>query len=311
MANQEAKRVLVADSDDQSRNEIAEAIRERGHEVTVAEDGLSAATTVRDEGPFDVIVLPCVLPGKSGLALCRELSSRHGGELDTILLLEVDDPQVRGLARMCGARASLPRPFAMKDLVALVEQTHRRPDVGSLLAEREDKIKKGELKPETSLSVLLGEGSFLDELMDQETGLYNQTYVLIKLEEEFKKSQRYGAPLVCALLRLEGASDVVVNQVAGALLTESRDTDVAGRVTPRDFLLILPNTNLAGGKVLFQRLFASLGIPTVSKLRLGLSVFPSDETQAPDDLIRIAETGLRKASSLMAENFGEPGTESC
>lgn len=297
------KNILVAEADERERERIAEVLRSRNHQVVTAADGEEAARHLLSQGPFEIAIFPCILPEKSGLALSREIAARYSGETSTLLLLEVDDPQVRGLARMCGARSVLPRPFDDEELVRLVELAFDRPDVTRLVAEREEKIVKGELLPETSLSVLLGEGSFLDELMDKETGLYNKTYVLIKLEEEFKKSQRYGSPLVCGVLRIalsesEEEAQAELSRIAGALLVETRDTDVVGRVSPRDVLVLLSNTNLLGAKVMARRLFSALGIPTCARLEIGLSVYPSDDIQRPDDLVRAAELGLVKATSL-------------
>src|SRR5262249_12982841 len=84
-------------------------------------EGLQFAEAVA----YDAIILDIMLPGKDGLAVCREL--RHHGMNAPILLLTARDAvqdRVRGLDS--GADDYLVKPFAMSELLARLRALLRR-----------------------------------------------------------------------------------------------------------------------------------------------------------------------------------------
>lgn len=104
--------------------QIAAALTEAGHDPTVAHDGegaLDAAT----ETSFDLIVLDIILPRMNGFDVLRHLRSQHVASRVLMLTArgEVKD-RVTGL--QLGADDYLPKPFAMRELVARVNALGRR-----------------------------------------------------------------------------------------------------------------------------------------------------------------------------------------
>src|SRR5688572_27698249 len=63
-------RVLVADDSAQPRLLVRRTLLHGGHEVLEAADGEEALRVLRDERP-DVAILDVVMPGLSGLDVCR------------------------------------------------------------------------------------------------------------------------------------------------------------------------------------------------------------------------------------------------
>jgi len=117
-------RILVVEDETGLARQIASALTEAGHDPTVAHDGegaLDAAT----ETSFDLIVLDIILPRMNGFDVLRHLRSQHVAS--RILMLtargEVKD-RVTGL--QLGADDYLPKPFAMRELVARVNALGRR-----------------------------------------------------------------------------------------------------------------------------------------------------------------------------------------
>ena len=117
-------RILVVEDETGLARQIAAALTEAGHDPTVAHDGegaLDAAT----ETSFDLIVLDIILPRMNGFDVLRHLRSQHVAS--RILMLtargEVKD-RVTGL--QLGADDYLPKPFAMRELVARVNALGRR-----------------------------------------------------------------------------------------------------------------------------------------------------------------------------------------
>lgn len=109
--------------------------------------------------------------------------------------------------------------------------------------------------------------SFLQRLQDAETGLFDGPYTALKLDEEWKRSQRFHLPLSIVLLDIgipEAAMPngpdraVLLAEVASVFLNECRDIDVLGRFTTTTFLFLLPGTPPLGAQALARRLMQSL-----------------------------------------------------
>jgi DNA-binding response OmpR family regulator len=63
-------RILVVEDDEDLRRSVTMALKEAGHEVEVAADGLAADERIA-EGGLDAIVLDWMLPGMNGVEVCR------------------------------------------------------------------------------------------------------------------------------------------------------------------------------------------------------------------------------------------------
>jgi DNA-binding response OmpR family regulator len=104
--------------------QIVSALTEAGHDPTVVHDGERALDKTKQK-PFDLIVLDVILPGIDGFDVLRHLRSEHMASRVLMLTAraEVKD-RVTGL--QLGADDYLPKPFAMRELVARVNALGRR-----------------------------------------------------------------------------------------------------------------------------------------------------------------------------------------
>jgi len=117
-------RILVVEDDVQLARQIASALTETGHDPTVVHDGERALDKTKQK-PFDLIVLDVMLPGIDGFEILRHLRSEHMASRVLMLTArgELKD-RVTGL--QLGADDYLPKPFAMRELVARVNALGRR-----------------------------------------------------------------------------------------------------------------------------------------------------------------------------------------
>jgi DNA-binding response OmpR family regulator len=117
-------RILVVEDDVQLARQIASALTEAGHDATIVHDGERALDKTKQK-PFDLIVLDVILPGIDGFEVLRHLRSEHMASRVLMLTArgEVKD-RVTGL--QLGADDYLPKPFAMRELVARVNALGRR-----------------------------------------------------------------------------------------------------------------------------------------------------------------------------------------
>ena len=120
-------RLLLVEDDFALASILATGFREQGMQVVHASDVARARAQVA-MGSFDVIVLDVMLPGGSGLDLCRELRERDVAT--PILMLTARDTvedRVTGLD--VGADDYVTKPFAFRELVARIRALARRAPV--------------------------------------------------------------------------------------------------------------------------------------------------------------------------------------
>jgi two-component system, OmpR family, response regulator MprA len=124
MASTRPPRVLVADDDDGVTSVISRALIREGYDVRTASDGEAAVHAARAWAP-DAIVLDVLMPGRDGIAVCRQVRTERP---DTgILMLTAKDgagDQIVGLD--AGADDYLVKPFSLQVLAARLRAVLRR-----------------------------------------------------------------------------------------------------------------------------------------------------------------------------------------
>jgi two-component system OmpR family response regulator len=120
----EPVRVLVVEDDDRLLNVVMRFLGNEGHSVQSTSDGDEAAWML-SEFRYDVVVLDWMVPGRSGVSLCRELRARE--DWTPVLLLTARDAvqdRVEGLES--GADDYLVKPFSLAELAARLHALARR-----------------------------------------------------------------------------------------------------------------------------------------------------------------------------------------
>ncbi len=117
-------RILVVEDEAKLAQFIELELKYEGHEVTVVNDGLSGLTTARESNP-DLILLDWMLPGISGLEICKRLR-QTGSKVPIILLTAKDDISDRVAGLDAGADDYIVKPFNLEELLARVRANLRR-----------------------------------------------------------------------------------------------------------------------------------------------------------------------------------------
>ena len=117
-------RVLLVEDEERLAATIARGLRREGMAVDVVLDGKSALAKAAVNS-YDVVVLDRNLPVVHGDEVCRELVARQS--LARILMLTAAGSiQDRVIGLDLGADDYLPKPFALKELVARLRALGRR-----------------------------------------------------------------------------------------------------------------------------------------------------------------------------------------
>ena len=117
-------KILLAEDTRDLNRAVTALLNHEGYEVDSAFDGEEAMDYIL-KSDYDGVVLDIMMPKKDGLEVLTEMRSRH--ILTPVMLLtaktEIDD-RVAGLD--AGADDYLPKPFAMKELLARIRSMTRR-----------------------------------------------------------------------------------------------------------------------------------------------------------------------------------------
>jgi len=144
---------------------------------------------------------------------------------------------------------------------------------------------------------------------DSLTGLSNHRYLQERLDQEIARAARAGHPLAIVLLDLNNfknfndnfghqAGDEVLRFVANAVTSCLRTTDIAGRYGGDEFLVILPQADEGGARLLLSRLRRKVeqrndaGFPPIPiEMSAGIAVYPR-EGDNKADLVATADRAM-------------------
>jgi diguanylate cyclase (GGDEF)-like protein len=215
---------------------------------------------------------------------------RNSKTADTpvIFLSAQGDAETKSHGLSLGAADYLAKPFSEQELMARVDRTLK------LTAQKEHFRALAQT--------------------DGLTGLPNFRSFHARLEEEVARANRYGHPLACAMVDLDGLKEIndklghaagnrAIVGLADAVREELRDTDFAARYGGDEFVVLLPQTNESQGAQFAERLRRRLvevsqdaGLPVRGSI--GVAAVTAEELDSPDaaeDLLRRADEALYRA----------------
>ncbi len=118
-----AVRVLLVEDDARLAQLTARYLEAHDVLTTVAADG-PAGLALALAQPFDAVLLDVMLPGKSGLEVCRALRERS--DVPIIMLTARGEEADRVLGLELGADDYVPKPFSSRELLARIHAQVRR-----------------------------------------------------------------------------------------------------------------------------------------------------------------------------------------
>jgi two-component system copper resistance phosphate regulon response regulator CusR len=117
-------RLLLAEDDRPLRTSIVRGLKEAAYEVEQAATGPNALT-LSEAGPYDAVILDVLLPGMSGVDVCRAIRTR-GDRVPILMLTALDAVEHRIAGLDAGADDYLTKPFDFGELLARLRALTRR-----------------------------------------------------------------------------------------------------------------------------------------------------------------------------------------
>jgi len=115
--------VLVVDDDPTVSDVVRRYLERAGFAVTLAADG-PAALAAAERRPPDLVVLDLMLPGMSGLDVCRRLRERS--DVPVVMLTALGEEVDRVVGFEVGADDYVTKPFSPRELALRVQSVLRR-----------------------------------------------------------------------------------------------------------------------------------------------------------------------------------------
>ena len=178
-------RIVLIEDDAETAAYILKGLREEGHVVDSAANGVDGLHLATESAP-DLLIIDRMLPGLDGVAVVKAL--RDGGHLMPVLFLTalgaVED-RVSGLD--AGGDDYLVKPFSFAELKARINALSRRPplreektqlQVGDL---KVDRLKRKVMRGETVIDLQPREYQLLDYLMENAGRIVTRTMLLEKI----------------------------------------------------------------------------------------------------------------------------------
>ncbi|MEJ7876376.1 MAG: response regulator transcription factor [Solirubrobacterales bacterium] len=119
------RRILIADDEPSVREAVGYALEQEGFEVTIAVDGDDADRKLAvGELEFDLLILDIMMPGRSGLDVCRDVRARSPVPIILLTAKDAEVDKVVGLE--VGADDYVTKPFSVRELIGRVRAQLRR-----------------------------------------------------------------------------------------------------------------------------------------------------------------------------------------
>ncbi|MBL8956925.1 MAG: response regulator [Myxococcaceae bacterium] len=300
------KSVLVVDDDEHTRNLLKDLCETAGYDVRCAGDGIEGLALIHEATP-DLVLLDLMMPRKDGFQVLKSLrEDARYKELAVIILTAMGDMdgKIRGME--LGADDYVTKPFKLIEL-----QTR----IHSALLVREYRARLEAAEEE------------LQQLraLDPVTGAGTYSQLKASLDSELARSRRYGRPAAALVFGFDdyqglrqslgreacdGYLGRLVQEIKGAL----RGADRLFRMSADEFVMLLPETDAKGAKVVADRLWqVCMGVtaesatgPTTPKVRIGGAIFPHDRVRTSEDLLREANKSFRALQETGGRFVFEP-----
>jgi two-component system cell cycle response regulator len=266
------------------------------NEVSAVDTFEEALVRVRG-GDYDLIVVSLGMRGFDGLRLCSQLRSLPEGRNVPILVVVSDgDRRKLNQALEMGVNDYLTRPVDKNELVARVRTQLRK----KLYADR--------LRHNVQLSLEMA-------ITDQLTGLHNRRYMSRHLDNLLAQAHKSGKALAFVIMDTDffkmvndthchDIGDEVLREFARRISANIRGIDLACRFGGEEFVVVMPDTDIAYAYAVADRLRKSIETTPIEisrapgKLTITISIGiagSEGENDGAEELLHRADQALYRA----------------
>jgi diguanylate cyclase (GGDEF)-like protein len=291
--------VLVLGEQSTFVDQLAQVLKDDGFRFCSPEADDALLDEIRRLGP-DCVMLSEQLHSRQSLDLCTSIRTAFdGGNLPYVPLLYLHGG--RGVkprldALRAGADAVQQKPYDRQEVILRLRY---------LCGLKRKMAQAAEPLPEDK------------RFLDDQTGFYNRNYLVRRLEEEFKRVERFKEPLSCIVAEIDGLlsiekklglfeRDAAVESVSRVLARTSRGNNILAHVAEGRFGILLPNSEVSGAIAFAERVRESIqshfaGVDRFTPpltITLGIACYPHNHLERPEQLLSLAESALASVQKM-------------
>ena len=290
-------RILLIEEQGFAASRLVEVLAPVASSVLRA-DSCAEAQTLLDDS-IELVIASLSMPDSDPLRLVAQWRATENWRQLPILLM-ADDGELPRLAKGLdlGANDYLIRPVDRNELLARVRTQIRRKRL-------QDRLRQNYQR---GLSLAL-----TDEL----TGLYNRRYIFAHFNEMLARAPESGSDVALMMFDIDHfksvndhhghpVGDEVLRELAGRAVRQVRSVDLVGRIGGEEFVVVMPETSLAGAVVVAERLRAAVAAEPFTvqggskKLPVTISVgvaVGGEEGRTLESLLKRADDALYSAKN--------------
>jgi len=241
-------RILIAEDDSVSRRILQLNLQKWGHELVVTTNGIDAYEALQAENAPRLAILDWMMPGLSGIEVCRlvrQLSATNNVYIILLTALSRSENIVEGLE--AGADDYLTKPFDAGELKVRLQTGARIVQLQSNLAERVRELEAAIIERE-AVEEQLRNLSLTDDL----TGLYNRRGFYTLAQHQIKTARRSFQESLLLYGDMDGlkqindvhghsAGSTAIAAIADILRRTFRESDIIGRLGGDEFAILAAN----------------------------------------------------------------------
>lgn len=280
------KNVLVVDDSEITRQVLCRGLCTTGYHVSSAEHGAEALSIILNSPP-DFVITDWHMPNMTGQMLCRAIRSADLYRYVYVVMMTADVEAidvVEGLA--AGADDYITKPVALRELNAKLE-------AGARVLELDRKL--------TSAAEC-----------DALTGVLNRRSLTSNMGRLFRHCERLGQPVSMIMIDIDHfkrindqhghlAGDAILVRLAELLKSAFRSSDHIYRFGGEEFVVLLPNCELAGAALCAERCRAEIEahrfVAGIENITASFGIAQRQQDELPMQLLDRADALLYASKS--------------
>jgi diguanylate cyclase (GGDEF)-like protein len=286
--------VLVADPDPFNLRLLHEACEAAGYDVVTAADGPEVLAMIARRPP-DLLMLDTNMSEIDAFEILRILKADTSlVSIPILLVTDEGDLDARRRGIELGAEDYLTRPYRVFEIQQRVRNVLR--------ATRRDRLGIPDSTPPA-------------DQRDPVTGAGTPSQLLISLDYEHTRAERYGHPLSCIVVRIgnsteiatasqDGSADRAMASIGSGLKACIRAVDHLFRLRRDEFCILLPETDRTGAGYVLRRLEAQVesgelwgkDVTPRPLVEIGLTSTPEASVKSGDDLLKQTRLSIARKS---------------
>jgi len=306
----DSARILVVEDERHAATNIANCLKQLGHDVVGIAVSGSEAVRLADQTRPDLALMDIVLDGlEDGISTAAHLRSELN--IPVVYMTAYTNEAIIQRAKLTEPLGYLPKPFDDSSLGVAIEMALYRLRIES---ERERILK--ELDALTSELRDANARLELSAIMDPLTEVYNRRGLQHILSREIQLGDRKKHSLIAAIVDIDDfkkindtlghlCGDIVLKEVTKRIKESLRISDYVGRIGGDEFLLLLPETTLEDGSRLAERLRLSVAgmhmqVSETTNARITVSIGlaqVTNQTISIADIIGLTDHLLQQSKS--------------